>query len=237
MWRLRAEIKVWQLMTVVAVLASVLAAARTAGPQGVGVVIVLICVGGLTCVRYSRVVAQRSSDGLATGVFQRFRILSLSALAATAIIGASDLAFIAALKGFLKFAAAIYNESHSRIEDDPIIQAMGTAVGIYLALAVARCLAKPLVIDGAVGTSAGRRPLAWWPVVVSLLIGLPLFAAHASEHYRSCRMESAYHGQQELKASDRKQAARHEWLRRWYERAAFQPWQLMRPDRIPPELR
>ncbi|WP_165067201.1 hypothetical protein [Paludisphaera rhizosphaerae] len=234
MRRLRTDIKVWQLMTVVAVLASMLAAARAAGPQGFGVVIVLICIGGLTCVRYSRAVARRTSDGLATGVFQRYRILSLSALAATAIIGASDLAFIAAVKGFLKVASAIYNESHARLDGDPIILAMGTTVGLYLALSVARRLANPLGRDG---RSSGRRRLAWWPVVVSLLIGLPLFAAHAREHYRSCRMESAYHGLEELKASDRKQAARHAWLRRWYESAAFQPWRPMRPDRLPPELR
>ena len=224
-------------MAVVAIVAAVFAAARAGGPQGVGIVIILICIGCLSYARYSLAVSQMAANGLTTGSWRKTRILSTSVFAAMAIIVSSDLAFICVLQAYRGVTSSLMAESHWTPRNDPVIAAPGVILGALLALRVARCLIEVMGVASFRRPRSARGRVALWAIGVSMLIGGLWIGRQAWERYSFCRMMTEYHARAQVEAEDWKKAARHAWLSRWYGRAAIRPWLPVHPDRLPEALR
>ncbi len=228
--------RTWCLMAVVAVVAVCAAATRPKSARSAAVAIVGTCVLVLAHKGYTEAVARRLADGAAISRSQRASLALASATLAAAVLGLADLAFLAGYFGFLRLAYQTVVMSHWTPYDDPGYQVTGVVIGVGLALSVASSLRHTVWPFG-----ASKMPRRWrwrwlWPVALAALVAGALAADEMRERYTFCRMMAEYHAGTEARADGPKKAAVHDWLRRWYERAAIRPWLPIHPNRLPPGL-
>lgn len=229
-------LKTWALMTAVAIAAVSLAVVRVDSAPSAAVAIVGVCIIVLACRRYSEAVARMQAGGAMPGRLRKAGIALASATLAAATIGLSDLAFLAGYLGFLRAAYETVVASHWTPYDDGGYQLTGMIIGVSLALSVASSLRNTVWSPVSARPSRPWRRL--WPIALALCIGGLLFVNVMRERYSTCRRMADYHADHPAlpNGPNPKTAARHAWLKRWYERAAIRPWLPVHPDRIPPEL-
>lgn len=232
MRRLDARLRLGALMGTVAVGAVSLAAIRVDSAPVAGMAIIGSCVVLLASRRYSEVAALRDATGSRPGPWTRGRQLLGAATIASIVIGISDLAFLVGYHGFLKVADETNRMNHWTPYYDPIYMATGALIGTGLAVWVGSCLRQFFWT----GPTSPRRWRVLWPVALVAIHALALGMEEMRQRWEFCTMMAAYHAGPEAQKDGPEKAALHNWLSRWYEKAALRPWLPIHPDRIPPEL-
>lgn len=229
-----SNFRTWSLMAAVAIAAVCAAATRPESAPSAAVVIIGACVLVLAHHMYSEALAQRLAGGATIGPTQRAVLSLASAALASAVIGLSDLAFLAGYYGFMRLAYQTVVMSHWSPYDDPGYMVVGVAIGMPLALCVASSLRHTVWAPGGL-----RHPRWWrelWPVALAVCVGTLWFADEMRERYSFCRRMADYHAGPETRVDVPNKDALHDWLSRWYERASVRPWMPIHPDRVPPGL-
>ena len=111
-----------------------------------GGVIVGACISYLTYKRYSGAVAFRNARGMATSRPRGAALLLSSATIAAAIIGLSDLAFLAGYYSYMEYAQNAERTCHWTPYREYDYVATGVSIGFVLGLCVAlstRCMVRP----------------------------------------------------------------------------------------------
>jgi hypothetical protein len=229
------QLKAWSIMVAVAVVAVICAAARIDSAPRAAVAIVGSCFVVLASKHYSETVALRRASGLTTNRPKKAGLLLVSASIAAAIVGLSDVAFLAGYYGYLKIASEAVVRSHWTPYKDSGHMATGGIIGLILALRVASSLRQTIWLQERDATRSPRRFLKLWPVVVAVLIILALGVEKMYQRWRFCTMMAEYHASPEAHRDVPNKAALHAWLKLWYEKAALRPWLPIDPD-IPPGL-
>jgi|GEM_PF-3232584 len=232
-----AGFNLWTLMAAVAIAAVTLAAARTENAPSAGIAIVLACISSLAYKKYSEAISLRQASGLTTSPLQKSGTLLTSGIVAAVVIGLSDIAFLTGYYGYLRGADKIIVASHMTPSVTPRFMVIGSIIGITLALCVASTLRRAVYMNDRPKSRHPRQWLKlWWPVGLTIVIGVLSFADYMWERYSFCRMMAEYHGGPKAKAVGLGNPALHAWLKQWYERAAIRPWLPVHPDRVPPGL-
>jgi hypothetical protein len=135
-------------MAFAAAVALAVAALREDSRPTVGIIVVATCVACLTCKLAADELASREADGRETSRSTRVRIISVSAAIAVAILGASDLVFLAIYSGYMVTAFILAGVTHFSPHEEPEHIFMGTLLGGIAALGMLpltrRLMPKPI---------------------------------------------------------------------------------------------
>jgi len=217
------------LLAGVALAAVLLAAHRAGGPAGLGAAIVLACVVLLAGLFGREAASRGRSGGGETGLFRTAGIVLGSLAAAAALVGASDLGFVAAYFGYLKIAESIWLQSHDSPYQDPFQMGVGTSLGLALALASARAIVRTFGLRGEREAGPARPWPGLWPILATALIGLGLASEAMWERWRHGAVMAEYHAERERESHDPSLAARHRLLKEGDAAALWRPWRPLDP--------
>jgi hypothetical protein len=251
MRRPNSGLRMWSLGVAVAIVAVSFAAARAESAPGAAIVIVGTCVSLLAYKRYSEAIALRQAGDATISRSQKAGLVLTSATFALAIIGLSDLAFLAGYYGFLRVAYEAVVWSHWTPYDDRNYMGIGVVIGVALALCVASSVRH--LVRSPEATRTHLRWLRLWPIALTVCVGSLLVAEEMRERYSYCRMMADYHAEraQRIRPSDARiqgpdgdswqpspeavlrRAGYHRSLTEKYDFAARYPWLPIAPD--PPE--
>ncbi len=231
------RITIRTLMVTVAIVAVTLATTHVENDRIIGTLIVVASVGYLAHIRYCESISLRQRSGVTSNSSQKFGVLVASIILATVVIGLSDLAWLTGYFGYLRVADALFETCHGAPSTSPVGMIQGWIIGGFLAVGVASCLRRTVWIhDRPESWHARRRLKLWWPVGLSIMIGVFLIGDHAWNHCPFCTMMAHYHARPEALAVGSRKATLHAWLKRWHKHAAFRPWLPDYPRRLPPGM-
>ncbi len=222
----RMRFRLATLLSVVAVVAVVLAASRTHGNTGAAIALIAASVFGLARRRYADLLAARGTGLPDPGLAERAWLLARSGAIAVVLVGLSDLALLIGYHGFLRWCDVHMRMSHWSPYLDPVYMAIGFAIGAATAIWVAARLRMALwTIPG-----QPRRWRSLRPLIVVVLAGGWFAWSVLQERWEFCTMMAEYHAAEAAAAKTSDRAALHRWLGRWYARAAVRPWLPIHPD-------
>jgi hypothetical protein len=179
--------------------------------------------------RYSEAVARTKERGITTGRTQMAKLLLGSGAVAAAIIGLSDVAFLAGYFGYMKAIDGIQRRSHWTPYYDTVHISAGILFGLTLALCVAHAMRRTA---WPYEREASRSPYSWlrlWPVFISVFIALVLGLMEMRQRWQFCSMMVAYHADGEQAARDADASSMHAKLKRWYSHTMWRPWLPIHP--------